>query len=1110
MVRILIVCSLGVMIPSARAAAPADWDLRPPSLTVVNPPVRSALQTIISLRGKWEFVTDPQAAGRTAGWMRPGLAWPGSRELEVPGCWEAQGVGEPGTSHIWSISWDANPYPLRHIYMGAAWYRRSVAIPQTWKNQRIWLKIGGVRAQGWFWVNGQPVTHVENYCAANKYDITDLVTPGQDAAIVAMVRNDLPSRMGQVSSLHRWGGIYRDVEIEATPATWIDNCWVAGDFDRQAATVNLTVKSAAHDPPAALVAEIQIRTRDGNPAGRLSREIRWGQDHTAQLACEIPLADFRAWSPASPALYLAEVTLRAAGHPLHGWTERFGVRKLEVRGDRFFLNNQPLLIRGYGDDYIYPLTLCSPASSAEHRIHLELARKSGFNYVRHHTHTEVPEFYDAADEAGILVQPELPYYGNNVTDQFTFDPKRDLSELMLHYRRYVSLATYCMGNEGSLGTPLDNELYQMVRQFDPSRLALHQDGGKGNTKDNSDFRPGPTSPWAPGSVASDAPFVAHEYLNLGLKSDPRLEPRFSGPYAPANDLATYEASLQRAGLSRGWGDACMDAGHALQQYYQKQGLEAARLDPACDGYCFWTLVDVLVKQRSARMIYAGQGLYNAFWESKSGGATPEDFNRFNGSTALLMKPDWKIAVAGETLDLPLWISHFGEAAFQDATLDWSLNADCKVIASGSLAHLNVATGEVRELGIARITVPGLSRPVSAVLEVKLRDSKVNNHWDVWLFPRRAPGNGTGMAASGPLYPVLSTRYPGIARAGTPAGDAAKVLITSAADPAAIQAGRSIVLLEPTTPVPNVKLEWWWIGDQAGTAMAKHPVFGDFPHAGVLSPLWFGILKHADVLQPDDIYRGAEPLMVGEGILGYSLYLSQARVGQARLLRADGIDLINATAPEGAWLLDQLLDYARSPAFTPQASLDAAGVATRWTQRLALMADLSQLNGWSRTTQAAVKQAFAGQGKISILKLQANHNELAWETLPRPQEGVPETVTYQWKHGTQVGCWSTAQDHRQTMTLHFNGQPLLRFDLDVPDREWTVSGTGATLRYRSLSIAKLEATGLMSLTVPRALLIPGQPNSIKLIGALHPDSTLCNGVIETNSTGSFAWPTTPPP
>ena len=73
-----------------------------------------------------------------------------------------------------------------------------------------------------------------------KYDITDLVAPGQPATVVALVRNDVPSRNGQTSWCHRWGGLYRDVELEATPSTWIDNAWVEGDFDRREAAVHVS------------------------------------------------------------------------------------------------------------------------------------------------------------------------------------------------------------------------------------------------------------------------------------------------------------------------------------------------------------------------------------------------------------------------------------------------------------------------------------------------------------------------------------------------------------------------------------------------------------------------------------------------------------------------------------------------------------------------------------------------------------------------------------------------------------------------------------------------------------------------------------------------------
>jgi beta-galactosidase/beta-glucuronidase len=78
----------------------------------------------------------------------------------------------------WDCKWDHCAKPLRNKYQGEAWYRKAVAIPAAWQGKRVWLKIGGVRSQGWFWVNGKTVAWVDNYCGTYKYDITDLVRSG--------------------------------------------------------------------------------------------------------------------------------------------------------------------------------------------------------------------------------------------------------------------------------------------------------------------------------------------------------------------------------------------------------------------------------------------------------------------------------------------------------------------------------------------------------------------------------------------------------------------------------------------------------------------------------------------------------------------------------------------------------------------------------------------------------------------------------------------------------------------------------------------------------------------------------------------------------------------
>jgi len=1141
-----------VNVAGAQEATPHSgtpaWGSREAQPAVVNPVVRSSLQEVLSLRGEWDFAVDPQTNGLAAGWMKPGTVWPGQRRLLVPGCWEAQGVGEPGISQPWDMN-DRGPYPLRHVYMGSAWYRRTVPVPAVWRGKRIWLKIGGVRSQGWIWVNGKPVAHDYSYCSVTKYDITDCVTPGQEAAVVVLARNDVPSRKGSAGWRHRAGGLYRDVELEATPETWLDNVWACGDFDKREAVVHTTVtyatKAGRLKSP---VLRVKIQSAIGNQqsaTGKVAVTFADGKQ-TSEVVCRVPLKPFNAWSPEHPNLYVAEVTLCDGDTPVHGWTERFGVRKLEVRGDRFFLNDKPFFVRGYGDDHIYPITLISPASREEHLKRLTIARDSGFNYVRLHTHCELPEFYEAADEIGILVQAELPYNHAAPGEAFPSDPKRDLSELITHYQRYVSLATCCMGNEGGFPSPLDNALYALSKSLNPQLLVLHHDGGR-NTRTNSDFRTGPITPWSPGSFASEAPFVAHEYLNLSVKADPRLDASFTGLYLPSldslglgkagrekvraglprhmsdldsapRDLKSFEAELKRLQLSRAWGDACVDAGHALQRYGQKQGVEAARLDPACDGYSFWTIVDVL---------YQAQGLFNVFWEPKSGGATPEEFRVFNGPTAILKRSGGQspVAVVGQTLTHALWISHSGEADLKKTKLVWKLCVGKMALASGSLETGDVVVGGVRELGVCSFTVPPLSKPVHAVLEAELITSdngvapvltadakegfppRVCNTWDFWFFPKRETKDGGGMAATRRLYSALAERFSGLARSGTPEGDAASVLIASDGDPEALTAlgvGRKVVLLDRCGAPDNTSLGWWLLGNQTGTTMARHLAFGDFPHDGFLSPLWSRMVKRPELLQPDDGYCGAEPLMVGDGIHGYSLYLCQAKVGKGRLLRACGLDVLTDT-PEGTCLLDALLGYARSETFAPKTVLDDGRLAERWRRHQQIF---NGLNGWAHTLHsddARSGRHFFGTAKSRHLNLpKGKTKKLEWETLPVPADEVGKTVTFRWLQVTSVSEWATKIAEPVTVTL--DGKTVLTYTAGILKKKWTAREGDAALVFTGLDFTQNSVTGVMELTVPKSWVNPGTPCVIRLAAEPDGKGDLSTGVIEVNM-GTFRQPRT---
>lgn len=912
----------GVSVEAERTMSQTECEATP---AVVNPVLRSKLRQTLSLDGVWDFTTDRWEAGERQKWFSPEVSLPNSIQLQVPGCWEAQGVGGPGKST--TVTPERSIRPLRGSYVGTAWYRKEVNLPKDWAGKQVWLKIGGVHAQGWFWANGTYLGHNDCYCGTYKYNISDLVHAGEKVVIVAKVRNDVPSRKGLMSWIERFGGLYRSVELEATPTLLIDDAWVVGDLDRRECAVHVKLRrtqpGAGASGPVEVAAKVAMLA--GTPAGATTAVVQLANEATAEIVLPVSLDPFRAWSPEEPNLYRADIELRKAGQAIDGWVERFGVRKWEVRGGDFYLNNRKYFIRGYGDDFIYPLTLVSPASREVHRQHLQLAKSYGFAYVRHHTHCEVPEFYEAADEVGIMIQPELPYYGSTPSAGAPdyFKPKEDLTELYNHYRRYVSLATYCTGNEGHWGSPIDREVYQLAKKLDPTRLALHQDGGR-NLKDNSDFHQGPSVPWDAGTQDASWPFTAHEYLNLATQEDPRLAGKYIGAVQAPVTEQEFRAELSKVGLSWDWGTATLDAGNQLQRIFQKRGLEQARLDPACGGYIYWTIVDVGSP--------AAQGLFNQFWEPKA--STAQFFRQFNSPTVVLARftPAERIVTGGDPIEIVWSISGFDAQPLHRQPLVWRLTDVDRIVESGELPRFDVQAGEVKVIGKTQLKAPEVSRASRLALIAELPGRPVTNSWDVWVFPRRKtlPNAGTGIAASSGIYGRLKERYPGLAETGTQLAERSELFLVERFDgvaTAALQAGKAVLLLHLPGEAPGVQLGWWAISKQAGTAIARQPAFGDFPNDGYLDELWFRLIDRT-VSPADGALHHVEPLMVGRGNAGYLLHVFQARAGQGKLL-ASGLNLLSEN-PEAEYLLGQLIRYARSDQFQPQGTLDLNNPGKLWS------------------------------------------------------------------------------------------------------------------------------------------------------------------------------------
>ena len=792
-----LIMGLPSILVSASAAAQAQPREATPA--IVNPVLRSSFSQTISLDGKWDFATDPGKKGQDQQWYRPDVPLPSKRDIQVPGCWEAQGVGEPGYSQPPAIrmAWEVANRPILANYHGSAWYRKTITVPDNWQGNRIWIKFGGINSAGWIWMNGNFVAKHYEFAGTYKYDITDLVRAGQPATVAVLVRNDIPSLQGESQCIRVYGGLFRSVELEATPSVFVDYAYVRGDLDAKSAAVHAKIRSEASEDQEVHV-EVEVSTLIGKSAGKVGKPVTVDAGKTCEVIVDIPLEPFQAWSPERPNLYRADIVLTQGGTPVHGWVERFGVKKFETRNKQFWLNNKPYFLRGFGDDHTYPLTICSPADRKAHVENLSKAKAFGFGFVRHHTHVELPEYFEAADEVGMMVQPELPYlakpssvpneYGISHMSGGRVDPLADLRTLVRHFRRHVSLAVYGGGNEGHYSDALGRRLYDLAKELDPSRPWLAQDGDNQintasglNTQltgEYSDFqtmtRVGSGDPFQIPILEEEDkwPLVQHEFQSFSTGPDPRLEPKYRDGYAPDRRLADAKALVEAVGLDWRWGDACLDAGHKLQSIFHKIGLESARLDPRLDGYTLWLLVDFPP--------FAYNGLMDVFYGQKQ--STPEYFRTFNQPVVLLAKhpdpqpglfithekwpslgpPDYvfdqaaiekrmtdnpavmrpmlnafydrPVYASGQTIPVEWVVSNFGQAPIENAKMTWRLLDGKKVLSKKSLLNVAVAIGDVATVTRAEIALTQVTKPLKARLELAIDRGKWSNSWDIWVFP----------------------------------------------------------------------------------------------------------------------------------------------------------------------------------------------------------------------------------------------------------------------------------------------------------------------------------------------------------------------------------------
>jgi beta-galactosidase len=449
---------------------------------------------IRSLNGIWKFKWSPDPQSRPADFYKENYSTENWDNILVPVNWELQGFGTPIYVNI-SYPFKRDPprvtsEPPKHFTsfrernpVGS--YFTSFTIPENWNNKQIFLNFGGVLSAMYVWVNGEKVGYSENSMSPAEFDITKYIRKGKNKLAVEVYRWCDGSYL-EDQDIWRLSGIFRDVDLIARPKTFISDFFVKAEpnktFDAANVSVALSIdnRSAQNGSGLFVEAEISGFSAQGNRVDHsFSRKLPLVQK-SKQVSLDLKslIKQPRLWSAETPHLYHLTIKLKNSKNEIVDRAEcYFGVRKVEVRGDVFYINGKAVKLKGVNRHEQHPRT-GKHISRASMIRDLELMKQANINMIRTCHYPDDPLFYELCDEYGFYVMDEA----NQESHGFGIGNK-EIGDNPLwkksHIERAVSLVQrdknhacvifWSLGNEGGRGQNLV-AMADTIRKLDASRL----------------------------------------------------------------------------------------------------------------------------------------------------------------------------------------------------------------------------------------------------------------------------------------------------------------------------------------------------------------------------------------------------------------------------------------------------------------------------------------------------------------------------------------------------------------------------------------------------------------------------------------------------------------
>jgi len=325
-----------------------------------------------------------------------------------------------------------NTYPATpEYYQDGVWYRKNFTVDALHAGEFSKLMFYAVNYVADIWLNDVYLGYHEGGYTPFAFDVSNVLIPGGNNTLVVRVDNPFWSSRNDIvpyanCDWFNYTGIIHDVYLEfsnevSVVRTNIVPQNVNGDFQTtvivgnkfsQTKNVNIDIEVFEAD-----VNESNFNSESASQilglqtpvAGITTTAISVLSDSVSLWQTNLNIANPKLWSMKNPNLYVMKVKLSVDGNVVDEYYTQFGIRKLNIDGDKFYLNNQTVFLTGVARHEDHPTY---GRSIPIDTIYSDLQKVKSVNATSLRTahYPNHLQTYLLADRLGIAIIEEIPVF----------------------------------------------------------------------------------------------------------------------------------------------------------------------------------------------------------------------------------------------------------------------------------------------------------------------------------------------------------------------------------------------------------------------------------------------------------------------------------------------------------------------------------------------------------------------------------------------------------------------------------------------------------------------------------------------------------------------------